>query len=294
MDPQIQRLLSDPIFRYSEGLTIGYLMALRGYDKDSLPFRSISAVMAREHNDDYEKGLELGAEARKAGSVPPFLGFYPDEDLPLKRKQEVTILKGTMIRYRGESKPAGRTRKILIDHILNGSNFYIRKEHGREVVNTITPPKVRWPGSGGYWSEVDINDIPEAREVVLEDQRKAALAASEDHFQKLASTLKEICASVQTSLELMLKDTKEDFQFQYRAEEHFVQVNVVTPDHATLASLCVEPSYTDRRLTLRINITSSICQAMPGARLIFKALSLIMATAEHIDATYCQPWNEAQ
>lgn len=31
-----------------------------------------------------------------------------------------------------------------------------------EVRTPIDNPTVRWPGEGGYWFEVDINDIPEA------------------------------------------------------------------------------------------------------------------------------------
>jgi hypothetical protein len=94
-----------------------------------------------------------------------FLGFTPDSLLPVKRGDTVTIKKGVKIRHRGEIKTAGRTYKVVIHHILNGITHadgdreYARR-HGRTA--TDQNPTVCFAGTGGYWSEVDINDIPEA------------------------------------------------------------------------------------------------------------------------------------
>lgn len=86
-----------------------------------------------------------------------FEGYYEKHELPLKPGQMVTIKKGTVIKTVGKDpKPAGRTYKIEIHHILCGMTDGEKK----------TPPKVVWPGPGGYWSEADINDIPEALEAL--------------------------------------------------------------------------------------------------------------------------------
>jgi hypothetical protein len=98
-----------------------------------------------------------------------FEGYYDLHELPLKKGDVVTIKKGTMIKTVGRpAKPAGKTYKVTVDHILNGrteealrqkdepgSPFYKERIHHSN-------PTVVWPGPGGYWSEVDINSIPEA------------------------------------------------------------------------------------------------------------------------------------
>lgn len=87
-----------------------------------------------------------------------YVGYHDDKDLPLKAGDIVTIRKGVTIfttHPDGRGKVAGRTYKIKIDHVLWGCTR--DGEHYRN-------PSVRWPGSGGYWNEVDINDVPEAGE----------------------------------------------------------------------------------------------------------------------------------
>lgn len=101
-----------------------------------------------------------------------FIGFHENADLPVKRGDTVTILKGTKIRTTSPgittpylTKTAGRTYKVKVDHVLNGMNHPVghpRHTKGYEVHN----PSVRWPGTGGYWHEVDINDIPEAQAAI--------------------------------------------------------------------------------------------------------------------------------
>lgn len=86
-----------------------------------------------------------------------FVGYYEPHELPIRSGQVVTIKKGTMIKTVGKApKPAGKTYKITVHHLLSGMT---------DGAKTI-PPKVVWPGPGGYWSEVDLNDLPEALEAL--------------------------------------------------------------------------------------------------------------------------------
>jgi len=104
------------------------------------------------------------AEYRRIHNLPEptqkFLGYYEDSELPVKKGDFVTIKKGTIVKTVGrEPRPAGRTYKVKIHHILNGVNrYYDYRDEPVEVQN----PRVCWAGPGGYWSDVDINDIPEA------------------------------------------------------------------------------------------------------------------------------------
>lgn len=81
-------------------------------------------------------------------------GYHPDHTLPVKPGDVVTIVKGTPVWHQGEVKPAGKTYKVTVHHILPGCNHPDVDPYHRN-------PKVVWPGSGGYWSEADINYLPE-------------------------------------------------------------------------------------------------------------------------------------
>ena len=87
-----------------------------------------------------------------------YIGYHPKQDLPIQQGDYVRIPKGTMVRnlLKGE-KPAGRSYTIKVHHILQGAE-YDDGPDGPTVIN----PKICWPGTGGYWSEVDINDVLEA------------------------------------------------------------------------------------------------------------------------------------
>lgn len=97
-----------------------------------------------------------------------FEGFHELDELPVKKGDLVTILKGTTIRTTlpsmtggYEVKVAGRTYKVRVNHVFEGMN----RPAGHKNHNPSYPvqsPTVRWPGTGGYWFGVDINDIPEA------------------------------------------------------------------------------------------------------------------------------------
>lgn len=91
-----------------------------------------------------------------------FFGQYDEAELPLKRGMMVTIRKGTVIHTtdaKHRTKVATRTYKVKIDHILPGVMRHIN--YHQETVD-FQNPTVRWVGTGGFWYEVDINDVPEA------------------------------------------------------------------------------------------------------------------------------------
>lgn len=88
-----------------------------------------------------------------------YVGYHDAAALPIKKGDTVTILKGTPIRHRGETLTAGRTYKVKVFDVVNGVTDS-RSDHTRRV-NTQNP-EVLWPGSGSYWSYVDVNLIPEA------------------------------------------------------------------------------------------------------------------------------------
>lgn len=101
-----------------------------------------------------------------------YFGYYDSQDLPIKAGDTVTIRKGTVVknvRYPGGQKAAAKTYKVRVDHVLNGTNDFVLDDQGRQqldrnrpgyvLMKPIKAPSIRWPGPGGYWSEVDINDV---------------------------------------------------------------------------------------------------------------------------------------
>lgn len=89
------------------------------------------------------------------------------EKLPIHSGDTITIPKGTVVRQRGESKPAKRTFKVKVHHVLNGytpdaAEQAYQARHGNPNAVGFNP-KAIWAGSGGYWCEVDMNDVPEAQ-----------------------------------------------------------------------------------------------------------------------------------
>jgi hypothetical protein len=104
--------------------------------------------------------LSMGLIARE--SVKRFMGGCDEKSLPIKKGMVVTIKKGTMIHTIGkEPRPAGRTYKVTVNHVTSGYTQH-RAHHG-DIVPSQNPTIV-WPGTGGYWTSADINDIPEAQE----------------------------------------------------------------------------------------------------------------------------------
>jgi hypothetical protein len=123
---------------------------------------AIHALKHRIECTEAEAKERVHAEARDLGLLGEkrkFEGYC--ENLPIKKGMEVTILKGTMVYSTGhDPKPAGRTYKVKVHHTICGSNQYLG--YHNEVIPPRNP-RVCWAGSGNYWTEVDINDVPEAQ-----------------------------------------------------------------------------------------------------------------------------------
>jgi hypothetical protein len=104
--------------------------------------------------------IALGFGLIPKESIKPYMGHCRVQELPIKKGMTVTIKKGTIVKTIGrDPKPAGKTYKITVHHLGGGSNQY-RGYHG-EIVAAQNPTVV-WAGPGGYWSECDLNDLPEA------------------------------------------------------------------------------------------------------------------------------------
>jgi len=141
---------------YTSPIHQGYMDAFYGKDQDP-----------EQTSPEYEEGYLVGLYDRdelKVGTRPPqFLGYYREEDLPIKKGQTIVIPKGTIVKVVGKDpKPAGRTYSITVDHVNAGSTFYTQGSAFRKDYVRPTSPKVVWPGAGGYWAEADLNDILKA------------------------------------------------------------------------------------------------------------------------------------
>ena len=82
-----------------------------------------------------------------------YKGYHSEHQLPIRRGEQVVIPKGVTVHTthpKRDTYVTARKQRVTVDHILPG-----RSEGGRHLEN----PKVRWAGSGGYWCEVDINNL---------------------------------------------------------------------------------------------------------------------------------------
>lgn len=105
----------------------------------------------------YDMAVDLGMLTRNA--VKRHMGRC--EVLPIRPGQKVTIKKGTIVRSLGPAgiHPAARTYTVVAHSVDNGVHRH--RNYHNELVDTVNP-KIVWVGSGGYWCDVDINDVPEA------------------------------------------------------------------------------------------------------------------------------------
>lgn len=81
-----------------------------------------------------------------------FLGYQ--ENLPINGGDIIIIPKGVKVKTMHPSKDSyitKRKQKIEVNHTLPGQSL----ADGTPRIN----PSVRWAGTGGYWCEVDINDV---------------------------------------------------------------------------------------------------------------------------------------
>jgi len=102
----------------------------------------------------------LKREWIKVADLPgaPFRGAFPDYKaklLPVQAGQTIRVPKDTkLFRMKTGAFLSKRTYRVKVDHVLTGSDM---THLGHK--NRVTNPQPRWPGSGGYWTEADINDV---------------------------------------------------------------------------------------------------------------------------------------
>ena len=81
------------------------------------------------------------------------LSDYPEhQPLPVRKGHVVTIPRGTPVRHGKRVKPAGRTYKVKVHHIICGVRF-----EGED-----TNPVVTWLGANGESCQTDMYFLPEA------------------------------------------------------------------------------------------------------------------------------------
>ena len=149
--------MATPVF--VDGATEGYKDGLAGRDPQEK-----SQYFSCASGSEYEAGYLFGMVDREAGlSCPKYLGYCPE--LPFQRGMEVTIPKGTPIHHRGKVKPAGRTYKVKVHNVDQGSimclasSSWSGERYTWSNPKRPTTPKICFAGSAGYWSEIDINDL---------------------------------------------------------------------------------------------------------------------------------------
>lgn len=121
-------------------------------------------------------------------------GYHEDSKLPFRQGQEVVIPAGIEVKSTNPSKrhyTTSRQQTVTINHFLPGRSvsnhmalgdkhiareltergfnwealLALRESNHADYYNgrvALDNPTVVWAGAGGYWCEVDINDILEA------------------------------------------------------------------------------------------------------------------------------------
>lgn len=127
-----------------------------------------------------------------------YVGYHDLGSLPIKARETVTIPAGTIVHQIGPNSRTyalKRRQTVLVNHLLPGRSVKpvdqrpkdrfnghdaayaeydalverMRAAQGDEYRTLycavcdfwvhVENPKIRWPGTGGYWCEVDINDV---------------------------------------------------------------------------------------------------------------------------------------
>jgi len=133
----------------------GYVDALNGLDPN--PQHSYPG-------SSYDAAYIIGCEDRQAGVKPSKVEYFQTNSYPVKRGQEITIRKGTMVKAFGkEPKPAGRTYKVTLHDVCGGTVGYFEysSSFGTQSFRRPEPPKVCWAGAGGLWTFANLEDVLE-------------------------------------------------------------------------------------------------------------------------------------
>lgn len=127
----------------------GYMDGITGADPDP----------KLEKSNEYSDAWLIGVADREAGIEPSkYMDTLDRSELPVKRGDTVTIPKGTKIKtiYHGE-RLAGRTYKVELHNVYPAIPAHF--EYGSRELRRPVPAKVIWPGTGGYWSEANLEDV---------------------------------------------------------------------------------------------------------------------------------------
>ncbi len=126
-------------------------------------------AQGQEQADGVKKALLEALSFWSFDTAAPFVGYVESAKLPVKKGQTITIRKGVTVKTIGKpAKLAGKTYQVTVDHVLPGSSNMQHRQrteppyHFYKEVTHTSNPKAVWAGPGGYWTEVDLNDVPEA------------------------------------------------------------------------------------------------------------------------------------
>lgn len=124
----------------------GYMAGLNGEDPDENAARS----------QEYESGWLAGCEDREKGIRPSkYLG--PCE-IPIRRKAEVTIPRGTKVTRGRKIQETRRSYKVRLHDVYPGNPAYVDYRNQGVVVRP-TEARVLWAGAGSYWAEANLGDV---------------------------------------------------------------------------------------------------------------------------------------
>jgi hypothetical protein len=89
------------------------------------------------------------------------VGYHEDHLLP-KKGVQVRIPAGVTVRTTHPRKDGSyilsRAQVVTVHHSLPGQNLPV-EDPRHDPSYPLRNPAVVWPGTGGYWCEVDINEV---------------------------------------------------------------------------------------------------------------------------------------
>lgn len=128
----------------------GYMDGLQGKEPDA----QLAGL------NEYDDAWLIGTQDRDKGVKPTAYPFL--EKRPELRGRMVIVPKGVMVKVIGKDpKPAGKTYKVKVDHMLSPCAAYWDTSCGwnRKELVRPRPAAVCWAGAGGYWAEASLDDV---------------------------------------------------------------------------------------------------------------------------------------
>jgi hypothetical protein len=136
--------------RYVSRVHDGYMAGLSGQDPDE--------EMASVSNE-YSEAYLIGTQDREAGVKAETFKTLDKNGVELKKGDVVQIRKGTIVKTVGkDSKAAGRTYKVTVDHLL-WSSAYFEHNWDQRTLRRPVPVSVVWAGTGSYWSSATVIEV---------------------------------------------------------------------------------------------------------------------------------------